>query len=516
MCAGTVASSAPEPFRAPLHPDALASFVDPLPIPAVLAQAATRPDPLRPGETLPYYRVAMRETEVRVHRDLPPTRMWGYEGAVPGPILEARRGRGLFVEWVNELPAAHFLPIDPSLHGAQADQPQVRAVVHVHGAKVPPESDGYPEDWYPPGRSKTSHYPNDQDAATLWYHDHAMGIERLNQYAGLFGPYFVRDAEEDALALPRGPYEIPVMLFVRLFGADGQLIYPSSGADLPWVSEVNGDATLVNGKLRPYLDVEPRRYRLRVINASNSRTYLLSFVSGAKPAPFQQIGSDQGLLPAPAALTSMMLAPAERADLIVDFGSLGGATVVLHNQTVELLQFRVANGPRVREAPLPSTLRRVARIPASAAAKTRMLTLSEHRDRTKRRMVMLLNDKHWHEPVTETPELDSVEIWSLMNLTEDVHPIHLHLVRFQVLDRQSFDTDKYMATGKLVLEGPPVSPEAGEMGWKDTVRAHPTFITRIIAKFEGYAGRYVWHCHVLEHAANEMMRPFEVVARSTP
>ena len=153
MCAGTVASSAPEPFRAPLHPDALASFVDPLPIPAVLAQAATRPDPLRPGETLPYYRVAMRETEVRVHRDLPPTRMWGYEGAVPGPILEARRGRGLFVEWVNELPAAHFLPIDPSLHGAQADQPQVRAVVHVHGAKVPPESDGYPEDWYPPGRS---------------------------------------------------------------------------------------------------------------------------------------------------------------------------------------------------------------------------------------------------------------------------------------------------------------------------------------------------------------------------
>ena len=153
------------------------------------------------------------------------------------------------------------------------------------------------------------------------------------------------------------------------------------------------------------------------------------------------------------------------------------------------------------------------KIPESAAVNTRTLTLNEYHDPKTNRMLMLLNAKRWHEPVTEKPELDSVEIWNLMNLTEDSHPIHLHLVRFQILDRQLFDADAYNTSGKLELVRAPVPPAANEAGWKDTVRVDPGTITRIIMRFEGYPGRYVWHCHLLEHAANEMMRPFEVVAR---
>jgi spore coat protein A len=128
-------------------------------------------------------------------------------------------------------------------------------------------------------------------------------------------------------------------------------------------------------------------------------------------------------------------------------------------------------------------------------------------------MTMLLGGAHWNMPVTETPTLDTAEIWSLINLTEDVHPIHLHLVRFQILDRRSFDKLHYFVTGELKYIGPPMPPDPGEAGWKDTVRADPQMVTRIIARFEGYAGRYVWHCHILEHEDNEMMRPFEVLPR---
>jgi spore coat protein A len=484
--------------------------VDALPIPRTLEPNGHRPDPNRPDRELPYYRVAMREALVQVHRDVPPTRMWTYEGSMPGPTIDTRSGGGLLVEWVNTLPARHFLPIDPTLHGAGPDQPEVRAVVHVHGAKAPPASDGYPEAWVEPGRSILAHYPNLQDAATLWYHDHTMGIERLNQYAGLLGCFVVRDAVEDSLDLPRGAYEIPLVLCDRQFYADGQLRYPTSGnAGAPWVSELYGDASLVNGKLRPYVEVEPRSYRLRVVNASNARTFTLRFSDGR---PFHQIGTDQGLLAAPVPLREVMLAPAERADLVVDFAGAAGERCVLQNQVTPLLQFRVSPGPRGPGRPLPRVLRPVARLPASAATTTRTLTLNEYHDPTRGRMLMLLDGKYWHEPVTERPVLGTVELWALVNLTEDAHPIHLHLVRFQIVDRQPFDADEYGLTGKVHVVGDPVPPAPNEAGWKDTVRADPGVITRIIARFEGFPGRYVWHCHVLEHAANEMMRPFEVIA----
>jgi spore coat protein A, manganese oxidase len=515
LCVGTrgpaSAASIEGPPRPPLHPDALARWVDPLPVPAVRTPDGLRPDPHDPGRSIPYHRIAMRESEVRVHRDVPPTRVWTYDGTLPGPTLEVRSGKGLLVEWRNELPAAHFLPVDHGLCGAGPDRPEVRTAVHVHGARVPPASDGYPEDWYGPGGSALHHYPNRQDAATLWYHDHAIGIERLNQYAGLMGMYLVRDDFEDGLGLPSGSREVPLVLFDRMFDAKGQLLYPTSGApDAPWVSEFYGDALLVNGKLYPYLEVEPRQHRLRVVNASNSRFYLLSLFRSGATVPMHVIGTDQGLLAAPAPVDSFTLAPAERADLLVDFGPAAGESVVLRNQSFELLQFRVKSGTR-RSSPVPARLRSATKVAESTVVKTRTLTLNQYRDPKTSGMLMLLNATRWAEAVSESPALDSVEIWRLVNLTEDVHPIHLHLVRFQIIDRQAFDADEYLISGAMNLRGDPAPPAPYEAGWKDTVRAEPGMITRIIVRFEGYAGRYVWHCHVLEHAANEMMRPFEVV-----
>jgi spore coat protein A len=503
---GKMVMASPGPGRV-LQAATLPPFVDPLPIPPVARSTETRPDPARRGHTVPLYRVAMREIEVQVHRDVKPTRCWSYGTGMPGPTFDVRSGEPIAVEWKNELPAKHFLPIDHTLCGADAKLPDVRTIVHVHGARVPPEADGYPDRWFASGGSQLVHYPNRQDAATLWYHDHAMGIERLNQYAGLFGAYLVRDGVEDGLGLPGGPYDIPLFLFDRYLDIDGQLIYPTSGvAEAPWIPQLLGNAILVNGKLSPELAVERRPYRFRVINSSNGRTLYLTLSGGA---PFLQIGSDQGLLPRPVPRTSMLLAPAERADVVIDFGVLAGQSIVLMAQAFQLLRFRVAPGAATRWQP-PAVLRDVPRTPRASAVKTRTLTLEDRPD-PMHGTAMLLDGKRWRDPVSEKPVLDTVEIWELVNAMDETHPIHLHLVRFQILERQPYDTDLYQRERKLKPTGAPVPPEPHEMGWKDTVQVPTEMITRIIVRFEGYLGRYVWHCHVLEHAANEMMRPFEVV-----
>lgn len=539
----------PGPPRVPmLHPERLARFVDPLPIPTVARSVESRPDPDHPGSKLPFYRLPIREAWTQVHRDLAPTRFWGYDGKLPGPTLEVHRGQPVLVEWPNELPQQHIMPIDHTLHGAGRDVPEVRTVVHVHGARVPPEADGYPESWYVPGKSAAYRYPNQQDAATLWYHDHAMGIERLNVYAGMFGLFLVRDEAESALRLPSGEIEIPLLISDRQLTADGQLYYPVSDmAESPWVSEVYGDVVLMNGKITPYLDVEPRSYRFRIVNASNARFYYLSL---SEDALLQQIGSDQGLLPQTVSKKVLMIAPGERADVVVDFARWAGKTVLLQSQALELMQIRVAASKVITSSskasraagevisapgeviaapgavsmapgkvstaapaghPLPRSLRPVKRLHSSSAIRTRTLTLNSYIDPRTHMMKMLLNGTYWHQPVTETPVLGSTEIWEFLNLTEDTHPIHLHLVRFQVLNRQRFDVDTYLMSGRLALDGDPIPPLDNEHGWKDTVQADSGLVTRIIVPFDGYPGRYVWHCHVLEHSANEMMRPFDIV-----
>jgi spore coat protein A, manganese oxidase len=486
----------------------LTKYVDALPVP----EAAR---PLRKG----HYRVTMREFQAKVHRDLPPTTFWGYDGMSPGPTFEARSGEAVTVEWVNNLPVKHLLPVDHAVHGAGVDVPEVRTVVHLHGAKVPPESDGNPERWFVPGQSKTSFYPNRQDAAGLFYHDHAMGITRLNAVAGLFGQFLIRDAFEDSLRLPAGPYEIPLCIYDRLFQLNAQLQYPKV-----WTDDYTGNAVLLNGKLFPFLAAEPRPYRFRVLNCSNGSFFSLSFSKDSLSLvpgneAFQMIGSDQGLLAAPLEIRRIALTPAERADIVVDFSHYAGKTIYLKNSSLPIMQIRVSareagkaeSGKAISLPALAAKLRNIDRIPESAAVKTRELTLMGYMDATDKPTHMLLNGAHYDMPVTEKPALNSTEIWTLINLTEEPHPIHLHLVRFQILDRRPFDVEAYRKTGKLVYTEPAAPPEAHEAGWKDTVRADQFLATRIIVKFEGYKGRYVWHCHVLEHEDNEMMRPYEVI-----
>ncbi len=494
-----------------LNANSLAKFVDPLPIPQVAKPLGMRPAPGKPSIKVPYYRVAMREIRVKLHRDLPETRLWSYGASVPGPTFETRSGEGLLVEWPNELPPKHFLTIDHSLHGAEKDRPEARSVVHVHGAKAPPESDGYPEEWYAPGKSRTYYYPNQQEPALLWYHDHAMGINRLNIYAGMFGLFLIRDAVEDKLDLPRGHFEVPLVICDRSLRQDGQLDYPvSENPEKPWVPEVFGDVMVVNGKAFPFLEVEARPYRFRTLNASNGRFLHLNLSNDQR---FHQIGTDQGLLEAPVLLERSLMAPGERADLVIDFTDRAGQQLTLRSDYFDLVQFRVGAATGSTAEKLPASLRAAPKTPESAAVKTRPLSIIEDKTMRGESMRMLLNGAAWHEPVTENPALDSTEIWSFINTTDDSHPIHLHLVRFQILDRRRFEPFLYISTGEIRYTDPPIPPAPEEAGWKDTVRADPGMVTRIIVKFEGYAGRYVWHCHILEHEDNEMMRPYEVVGR---
>jgi spore coat protein A, manganese oxidase len=509
---------------AALDVSTLPRFVDPLPIPEIAKPQGLRPSPNDRNRQIPFYRIAARPITSKVHRDLPPTNFWSFGPSTPGPTFETRTDEPLLVEWVNSLPAEHFLPIDHTIHGAEIDKPAVRTVVHVHGAKTGPESDGYPEDWIVPGKSSLYFYPNRQDSAMLWYHDHTLGINRLNFYAGLFGTFFIRDAVEDALNLPKGNYEVPLLLYDRLLTHEGQLLYPvSPDPQSPWVPEVNGNAFLVNGKLYPYLEVEPRRYRFRVLNASNARIYHLSLdhqpsaneasPDSAADLTFHQIGCDQGLLPAPVALSNLEIAPGERADLVIDFSDHRGTELVLKNDTVAMMQFRVSSAKVSDTSSLPATLRAVSKIPESQSVQTRLLTLNEYQNKAGNPVLLLLNETHWKMPITEKPVLGSTEIWSLINPTNDTHPIHLHLVRFQVLDRQSYEPWLFQTKRQLHFIGPAQPPEPNEVGWKDTVQAHSRMVTRIIVPFTGFPGRYVWHCHILEHEDNEMMRPYEVVAK---
>ncbi|MGA8439475.1 MAG: multicopper oxidase domain-containing protein [Candidatus Sulfotelmatobacter sp.] len=490
-----------------LDPNSLVRFVDPLPLPVVAQPEGDRAVPGKPRERVPFYRVPMRAIASKLHRDLAPTNLWSYGGSVPGVMFDTESGQGLLVEWVNDLPPNHFLPIDYSVHGAGRGTPEVRGVVHLHGGKTPPESDGYPEDWYVPGQSRTYYYPNQQDPALLWYHDHAIGITRLNIYAGLLGLHVIRDQAEQHLQLPDGKYEIPLVIFDRHLQRDGQLSYPH-----PWVPEVLGEVPLVNGKIFPYLEVEPRKYRFRVLNGANGRLYRLSLPQDVE---VHQIGTDHGLLPTPVAVTHVLLAPAERADVVIDFAPHRGKRILLSDDAFTLMEFRVGEAPVSDPSKLPATLRPVPRIAESSAVRTRWLTLDELKKGTSASGGMLLNKTRWHMPISEKPVLGTTEIWELANLTDDVHPIHLHLARFQILDRRRFDAFQYVTTGTLRYRDPATPPDPNEMGWKDTVRVNAQTVTRIIVPFEGYPGRYVWHCHNLEHEDNEMMRPYEVRAAAS-
>jgi spore coat protein A len=514
-------------------PTSIDRFIDSLPVPS-----RQIPDRTRNGIAL--YHVRILEFQKQLHSQLPPTRLWGFDGQYPGPSFEATRGVPIEVEWDNQLPLQHLFQIDPSIHGAMPPAPAVRTVPHLHGARTDSQSDGLPERWFVPGHSAHYSYPNTQAAATLWYHDHAVGITRLNVYAGLSGFYLLRDAEELAMNLPSGKYEIPMLVQDRTLDDAGQLLYAPTHEDgkrLPpggWGPEFFGDLPVVNGAIYPYLDVEPRPYRLRILNGANSRFFNFYFNLAKRPTDipnlvtFLQIGSDGGFLPKPATLSRVLLGPAERADLIVDFTGLDGQTVTLSNNgpapfpgwemmtmhhaaLLELMQFRVsipkaANAKAVSVFVPPS----FSKLNEASAAITRDFVLTEKLDSQGRSLGVRINGKGYDDAVTEIVKLGSVEKWRFINTTDDAHPMHLHLVQFQIIQRQGFDTGAFL-NGTLKFLGAPRPPAANEAGWKDTAIVNPRDVLTIIARFEGFTGRYVFHCHMLEHEDNDMMRPFEVI-----
>ena len=525
---------------------ALTPFLDELPIPPVLSGA---------NQSL---RIAA--TTQNFHPALPPTPVWGYEGGgysgYLGPTIEAVKGTPTSVSYLNDLPLEHLLEQEPSVG-------QTRILTHLHGGHISDAADGNPYATpveFLSGQAQQVEYANDQEAAHIWYHDHALGITRLNVMAGLAGHYLVRDGvdngqggnfpNEPGRGLPFGDYEVPLAIQDRTLTSDGELEYPSS-----WEPEFFGDVVAVNGKVWPYMRVEPRRYRMRILNGSNSRFYNLRLTGQELTGGtmMTQIGTDGGLLAQPVKLDKLLLGPGERADVIFDFTGTSGrfdlVDTALPSTTIspasplqrrQIMRFRV-NLPldaSIANMQLPARLGGAFSVPGPVA-RTRYLTLEEELNELEEPVALTLNglrfdavDTNGSRIVTEQPKVGDTEVWALINLSADTHPIHLHLVQFQILSRKKLDVARYEealeaaraaagnspvnANGQLVNPDPapyifgnaPVA--ANEKGPKDTVRANPNQVTYIKANFDR-AGKYVYHCHILEHEDNDMMRPYDVV-----
>jgi FtsP/CotA-like multicopper oxidase with cupredoxin domain len=571
----------------------LAPYVDALPLPSRLI--ASEHD----GRLTVRIRAAMHT----FHRDLPASSIWGFEGMIPGPTIEAERAQAVTVEWRNQLEGpfpvcdtvapqatdADGVPVQclPGLSGGEPDRHAAsltgHTVVHLHGGLTPASYDGWAENLFAPGQPAVYHYPMDQRAAMLWYHDHVMGITKFDVYAGLAGFWIVRDERERELGLPEGPpFEVPLLIQDRNFDTDeqgkltGRLVHKTDSE----VMEAFPPFTVVNGKVWPVLDVQPTIYRFRVLNGSNARTYRLVLVHDGEPTldRIAQIGTDHGLLRAPAAVPpdGLVLAPAERADLLVDFSDLapGSEVTVLNTARApfdgapfpaaeaenaadndgllpypEVMRVRVAHGTATRRS-IPRELATDYDLPSADAlsgALHRMIALVEMElddapnMLTMRELQTVGDDQtgplvtvrdgeqtvryrcvaaHFEDTTTFFPMLGRYEVWQVVNLTGDTHPIHLHLDPFQILSRRAIryeipeggiaDRD---LTAVITLERDPDDQldhtiDDNERGLKDTIRVNPNEIVEIAVRFNTYAGRYMYHCHILEHEDRDMMRPF--------
>jgi spore coat protein A len=501
-------------------PIVLTKYLDPLPIPGPATPVSGTPGGVAT------YELTVTEFQQPMHSELPPTTVWGFDDGfagpgTPGPIIEARSNQPVTVNWVNDLRelgsgairTSHYLPVDTScIMGAENT---AKTVVHLHGGHVPAEVDGYPESTFVPGDPPETYvYPNDQQAGYLWFHDHALGVTRLNVYMGLAGLYLLRDAVEDAINLPRGEYEVPLVIQDREFNPDGTLQYPAV-----WQDHWFGDKIMVNGKVWPYLDVNKGKYRFRLLNGSNSRVYTLSLVPPSATLTFTVIGTEGGLLEAPArGVGQLTVGPGERYDVVVDFESYNtGDEILLRNgagapfpngpvDVADVMKFRVTSAFGDVD-PIPNTLRAIERLQEGAAVRTRDLRLKRTGDDGCGRQNWLINDLGF-DSITEFPELGTVEIWRFINDSGVAHPMHLHLVMFQILDRDGFTKGP---NGEIIPNGSPQPPAAEEDGWKDTAMVAPNEILRVIARFDGYKGLYPYHCHILEHEDHEMMRQFQTV-----
>jgi spore coat protein A, manganese oxidase len=526
----------------------LTKYIQPLPLPGAGIVVAT-------PSGMNQYAFTQIEIMRQLHPNLPPTPFFAYDdgSGLAGQAgsfrmaLIAQSGTPLDVSYTNALPSTYpsWIPVDTRLTPLGN---QVRTMTHLHGAFVAGDSDGNPA-ITPNGfgglnPTQTVHYPNEQPATLLWFHDHALGATRLNVFAGLAAGYILRDqydtgSEPNPIGIPGGAYEIPLVIQDRQFNSDGTFLYPTSDIEgAVWIGEYFGDVMLVNGKVWPFLNVEPRMYRFRILNGCNARILNLD-IGGPN---LWQIGAEGGMWDIPVPVKNLVMAPAERADVLVDFSKFAGETLVMVNHKLhkpfsnpapllpQVMQIRVGTtvsqpGP----TSIPSSLAggRKADVMGPIAA-TRYITLNEI-DIDEPTWFLNLNGLHFEDTITETPKVGTVEEWFYINVTGDTHPMHVHLVQFQVVGRTPFDVEAYGVafegpngvTGghdpRPFATGPEEPADPTERGFKDTVKANPGYFTRIRAKFDLPTGvmppqDYVHHCHIVEHEDNDMMRPFTVMA----
>ncbi|WP_412543643.1 multicopper oxidase family protein [Longispora sp. K20-0274] len=426
-----------------------APFTCPLPIPSNMVPVASSP-------TTDYYLSSIRKANVEI---IPGTRteVLTYNGKFIGPTIRARTGRRVVITHTNNL--------------------DMGAAVHLHGGHVPSGSDGYPTDVIEPGQSRTYDYPNQQRGATLWYHDHAHHMEAEHVYRGLSGFYLLEDPAEDALNLPKGVYDIPIMIRDARIMEDGSLNYGDFG---------NWNTILANGRPQPYLAVKGRKYRFRFLNGANHRHFHLTLGNGAE---MTQIATDGGLLPAPLTVTELSLSAAERIEVVIDFSKYPAGTQLFLTDSLagQVMRFDVT-GPISDPSRVPATLRPLPALPPATNEREVVISLDATGDS------WLINGFAFDpNRVDATIQKNTTEIWRVTDASGWDHNFHLHLVQFRILDRN----------------GQPPAPS--ESGLKDTFQMAANETVRIQATFPDYLGRYAFHCHLMEHAAYGMMATMKIV-----
>ena len=433
-------------------------FAVALPIPQALA-------PTSQDATTDYYTVTEKPANLLV---IPgkTTPMWTYNGTWPGPMIKATSGRQVKLHVINNLNFA--------------------TTTHLHGAHVAPSSDGGPVDLVAAGASRDYVYPNNQSARTQWYHDHVMDNTGKNVYMGLAGMYVISDPQEQALNLPSGAYDVPLVIQDRTFNTDGTLAYAPTSSD--YRTGLMGDTLFVNGAAQPFFQVSTRKYRFRILNGSNARYYRFSLSNGAT---MTQVGTEGGLLSKPYAQSSITLAPAERADVVVDFASVPvGTSVTLRNDSgwngaTDIMRFDVTTATSDTST-VPALMRAFTPLSASAVSVRRNFTIAQQRDG-----MWTFNGKMYDPArIDANVALGATEEWTFQNRSGQDHPIHLHDINFQVVSGGS-------------TSGP-------NSEWKETVNVPSWGTVTVRAQFTEFTGIYMFHCHILEHEDKMLMMQFKV------
>ncbi|KAL7001018.1 Leucine permease transcriptional regulator [Sarracenia purpurea var. burkii] len=515
-----------------------------------------------------FLKIGMFRKKWKFHRDIPPTPVFAYgtsrhTATIPGPTIEAVHGIDTYVRWKNLLPSKHILPWDPTIPTAiPPTKKGIPTVVHLHGSIGEPESDGHAESWFtarfeekgPTWMKKTYHYYNRQQPGNLWYHDHAMGLTRVNLLAGLIGAYIIRQSEiESPLGLPNGDDEFdrPLIVFDRSFRTDGSLYMNSTGNNPSihpqWQPEYFGDAIIVNGKAWPRMIVRRRKYRFRIINASNARFFRFYFTNGLR---FIHVGSDSAYHERPVMVKEILLGPSEIADVIVDFSESRSDSAILGNDAPypfpsgdpvndansKVMKFIVGKQREVDTWRIPDTLIKYPSPTLSSVSGTRYIAMYEYTSDIDEPTHLYINGKSYEEPVTEKPKVGTTEVWNVINLTEDNHPLHIHLGLFVVLDQTELVeidqfrdcmvkmNDAIKCQISKYARGKTMEVLDHEKGWKNVYKMTPGFVTKILVRFAyihsntsyGFDATaepgYAYHCHILDHEDNVMMRPLKFIS----